>query len=38
MLNHENVTVCNIGQGEAQHRKYLRPKLGDGLAYDRSSV
>jgi hypothetical protein len=20
--NHENVNVCNIGQGEAQHRKY----------------
>jgi hypothetical protein len=22
--NHENANVCNIGQGEAQHRKYKR--------------
>jgi hypothetical protein len=27
----------NIGQGEAQHRKYKRLKLGGGQAYDRSS-
>jgi hypothetical protein len=35
--NHENVNVRNI-KGEAQHRKYKRLKLGDGQAYDRSSV
>jgi hypothetical protein len=29
--------VHNIGQGEAQHRKYKRLKLGGGQAYDRSS-
>jgi hypothetical protein len=27
-----------IGQGEAQHRKYKRLKLGGGHVYDRSSV
>jgi hypothetical protein len=36
--NHENAKVRNIGQGEAQHRKHKRPKLGGGQAYDRSSV
>jgi hypothetical protein len=30
-------TGRNIGQGEAQHRKYKRLKLGGGQAYDRSS-
>jgi hypothetical protein len=35
--NHENANVCNIGQGEARHRKYKRLKLGGGQAYDRSS-
>jgi hypothetical protein len=30
--------VRNIGQGEAQHRKYKRLKLGGGQAYDHSSV
>jgi hypothetical protein len=35
--NHDNENVCNIGQGEARHRKYKRLKLGDGQAYDRSS-
>jgi hypothetical protein len=35
--NHENANVRNIGQGEARHRKYKRPKLGGGQAYDRSS-
>jgi hypothetical protein len=35
--NHENVNVRNIGQGEAQHRKYKRLKLGGGQAYDRSN-
>jgi hypothetical protein len=28
--NHENENVCNIGKGEAQHRKYKRLKLGGG--------
>jgi hypothetical protein len=32
-----NPNVRNIGQGEAQHRKYKRLKLGGGEAYDRSS-
>jgi hypothetical protein len=36
--NHNNENVCNIGQGEANHRKYKRLKLGGGQAYDRSSV
>jgi hypothetical protein len=35
--NHQNPNVCNIGQDEAQHRKYKRPKRGGGQAYDRSS-
>jgi hypothetical protein len=35
--NHDNENVRNIGQGEAQHRKYKRLKLGGGQAYDRSS-
>jgi hypothetical protein len=35
--NYVNPNVRNIGQGEAQHRKYKRLKLGDGQAYDRSS-
>jgi hypothetical protein len=35
--NHENVTVRNIGQGEARHRKYKRLKLGGGQAYDCSN-
>jgi hypothetical protein len=28
--NHENANVRNIGQGEAQHGKYKRLKLGGG--------
>jgi hypothetical protein len=28
--DHENDNVCYIGQGEAQHRKYKRFKLGGG--------
>jgi hypothetical protein len=32
-----NPNVSNIGQGEAQHRKYKRLKLGGGQAYARSS-
>jgi hypothetical protein len=36
--NHENENVRNIGQGEANHRKYKRFKLGGGQAYDHSSV
>jgi hypothetical protein len=39
--NHENenvnVNVRYIGQGEARHRKYKRPKLGGGHGYDCSS-
>jgi hypothetical protein len=35
--NHHNTNVRNIGQGEAQHRKYKRLKLGGGQTYDRSS-
>jgi hypothetical protein len=35
--NHVNPNVRNIGQGEAQHRKYKRLKLVGGQAYDRSS-
>jgi hypothetical protein len=33
--NYVNPNVRNIGQGEAQHRKYKRLKLGGGQAYDR---
>jgi hypothetical protein len=36
--NHENANVRNIGQGEAQHRKCKRVKLGGSEAYDSSSV
>jgi hypothetical protein len=36
--NHENENVHNIGQGEAQHRKYKRLKLGGVQAYDLSSA
>jgi hypothetical protein len=36
--NHVNPNIRNIGQGEAQHRKYKRLKLGGGQAYDRSSA
>jgi hypothetical protein len=36
--NHYNPNVRNIGQGEAQHRKYKWLKLGGGHAYDLSSV
>jgi hypothetical protein len=36
-LNHENVNIRNIDQGEAQHRKYKRLKLG-GQAYDQLST
>jgi hypothetical protein len=35
--NHDNENVRNVGQGEAQHRKYKSLKLGGGQAYDRSS-
>jgi hypothetical protein len=36
--NHENVYVCSTGNGEAEHRKYKRLKLGGGHVNDRSSV
>jgi hypothetical protein len=35
--NHKNVNFRNIKQGEAQHRKYRRLKLGGGQAYDLSN-
>jgi hypothetical protein len=35
--NHENEYVRGVGQGEARHRKYKRPKFGGGKAYDHSS-
>jgi hypothetical protein len=35
--NHGNENVHNIGEGEAQHPKYKRLKLGGSHAYDRSS-
>jgi hypothetical protein len=35
--HHENIHVRNIGQGEAQDRKYKILKLGGGHAYDCSS-
>jgi hypothetical protein len=35
-LNHLNLNVHGIGQGEARHRKYKRLKLGVGQAYDPS--
>jgi hypothetical protein len=38
ILNHENPNVRATGQGEPRQRKYKRPKLGDGQAYDRSIV
>jgi hypothetical protein len=36
--NHHKSNVRNIGQGQAQHRKYKRLKLGGGQAYDLSIV
>jgi hypothetical protein len=36
--SHENDHVCYIEQGEAQHRKYKRLKLGGGHLHDWSSV
>jgi hypothetical protein len=35
--HHDNIHVHNIGQGESQHRKYKRLKLGGGQAYGCSS-
>jgi hypothetical protein len=32
--NHENANIRNIGQGEAQHRKYKGLKLGSSQSYD----
>jgi hypothetical protein len=32
--SHESANIRNIGQGEAEHRKYKRHKLGSGQAYD----
>jgi hypothetical protein len=36
--SHDNVNVQNMGNSEAQHRKYKRLELGGGQAFDRSSV
>jgi hypothetical protein len=36
--NHENISIRNIGQGEARRRKYKRLELGGGQAYNRSVV
>jgi hypothetical protein len=36
--NHENENVCNIGQGETQHRKYKRLELGGSHLWNCSSV
>jgi hypothetical protein len=36
--NHKSKKVRYIGQGEAQHRKYKRLKLGGGHVYGCSSV
>jgi hypothetical protein len=36
--NHDNENVCNIGEGEAQHRKHKSLNLGCVQAYDRSRV
>jgi hypothetical protein len=38
ILNHENINIRIIGQGEARHRKYKRLRLGGGQAHDRSNV
>jgi len=38
VLNHENINVRNIGQSEAQNRKYKILKLGGGQAHDQSTV
>jgi hypothetical protein len=35
--NYHNPNICSIGQGEAQHKKYKRLKLGGGEVYGRSS-
>jgi hypothetical protein len=35
--NHQNPNVSNIGEGEAQHRKYKWLKRGGGQSYDRTS-
>jgi len=37
ILNHDNVYIPSIGQGEDRHRKYKRLKLSGGKAYDQSS-
>jgi hypothetical protein len=34
---HLNPIVLRFGQGEARYRKYKRPKLGGGQAYDQSA-
>jgi len=33
----KHVNVCNTGQGESIHMKYVRLKVGGGQAYDCSS-
>jgi hypothetical protein len=36
MQNHKNEDFRDIGRDEDGHRKYERPKLGGGQAYDHS--
>jgi hypothetical protein len=36
--NNGNANVCNIRQGEVQHRKHKKLKVGGDQAYGRSSV
>jgi hypothetical protein len=38
ILNHENVNIRIIGQGDAHHRKYKMLRLGGGQACDQSVV
>jgi hypothetical protein len=37
ILNHVNLNVRGIGQGEARHKKYKRLKLSSGQVYDHSA-
>jgi hypothetical protein len=36
--NHENENIRYIGQGEARHTKYKRPKFGGSHVYGCSNV
>jgi hypothetical protein len=37
ILNYVNPNVHGTGQAEAMHKKYKRPKLGGGQAYNHSA-